>query len=234
MDWSLGINKRGKPKVKKTLSTPLLTALGILAIFSVPVSANTWMIGDNDGYGTGIADNADHNFNGSTANYDGRSAAEMSATDGAQYTDTYSTTHPGYGPQPGTIATFTFTGLGSGWTEGSMWFDMADFQASTFGAVITTYNGIVQNWAFNDGFPTTNVRYFDLEQDVIDSINLLGSLTVVIDRNNSVDFYGFDYALLSNKIGADTEIPNIPVPAAAWLFGSGLLGLIGFARRKKA
>ncbi|NOQ89498.1 MAG: VPLPA-CTERM sorting domain-containing protein, partial [Gammaproteobacteria bacterium] len=26
----------------------------------------------------------------------------------------------------------------------------------------------------------------------------------------------------------------VPVPAAVWLFGSGLIGLIGFARRKKA
>ena len=26
----------------------------------------------------------------------------------------------------------------------------------------------------------------------------------------------------------------VPVPAAVWLFGSGLLGLIGMARRKKA
>ena len=26
----------------------------------------------------------------------------------------------------------------------------------------------------------------------------------------------------------------VPIPAAAWLFGSGLIGLIGFARRKKA
>ena len=26
----------------------------------------------------------------------------------------------------------------------------------------------------------------------------------------------------------------VPVPAAAWLFGSGLLGLVGIARRKKA
>ena len=26
----------------------------------------------------------------------------------------------------------------------------------------------------------------------------------------------------------------IPVPAAVWLFGSGLLGLVGVARRKKA
>jgi hypothetical protein len=30
------------------------------------------------------------------------------------------------------------------------------------------------------------------------------------------------------------EISQVPVPAAAWLFGSGLLGMIGTARRKKA
>ncbi|MEZ5540851.1 MAG: VPLPA-CTERM sorting domain-containing protein [Pseudomonadota bacterium] len=26
---------------------------------------------------------------------------------------------------------------------------------------------------------------------------------------------------------------HVPVPAAAWLFGSGLLGLLGVARRKR-
>lgn len=31
---------------------------------------------------------------------------------------------------------------------------------------------------------------------------------------------------------ASVEVSAIPVPAAAWLFGSGLIGLIGFARRK--
>lgn len=30
------------------------------------------------------------------------------------------------------------------------------------------------------------------------------------------------------------EVSAVPLPAAAWLFGSGLLGLIGMARRKKA
>jgi len=30
------------------------------------------------------------------------------------------------------------------------------------------------------------------------------------------------------------EVSAVPVPAAAWLFGSGLIGLIGFAKRKKA
>jgi hypothetical protein len=31
-----------------------------------------------------------------------------------------------------------------------------------------------------------------------------------------------------------TNISSVPVPAAAWLFGSGLLGLVGVARRKKS
>ena len=32
----------------------------------------------------------------------------------------------------------------------------------------------------------------------------------------------------------DGDVAAVPVPAAVWLFGSGLLGLIGVARRKKA
>ena len=31
-----------------------------------------------------------------------------------------------------------------------------------------------------------------------------------------------------------TSVTPVPVPAAVWLFGSGLLGLVGVARRKKA
>ena len=29
-----------------------------------------------------------------------------------------------------------------------------------------------------------------------------------------------------------TPVSSVPVPAAVWLFGSGLLGLVGLARRK--
>ena len=39
-------------------------------------------------------------------------------------------------------------------------------------------------------------------------------------------------AFLSGS-GFVTGTPAVPIPAAAWLFGSGLLGLIGIARRKK-
>ena len=46
-------------------------------------------------------------------------------------------------------------------------------------------------------------------------------------------------SLLNPEFGAAsvavTEIPvsAVPIPAAIWLFGSGLIGLIGFAKRKK-
>lgn len=206
-----------------------LLLLSLLAAAMGPASATVWRIGDDDGYGKGIADNANHDFVAPI--WDGRSAAEMAATDGAQYTDTYSTTHPGYSPQAGTVATFTFTGLGNSWTVGSMWFDLADFQASTFGAAIVTYNGIVQNWAFNDGYPSTKIHAFDLTADVLASINGTGSLIITIDRNNSGDFYGFDYALLSDRRADDGQ--DVPEPASFLLFGAALAGLVGVRRRKQ-
>ncbi|MDJ0918404.1 MAG: PEP-CTERM sorting domain-containing protein [Woeseiaceae bacterium] len=221
------------------MKTRVLFAI-LFTLAAAPAWSDVIIIGDNDGYGAGVPDNGNHPFN---AGYDGRSDDEKAATNGAQFTDTYSTAHPGFGPQPGEVATFIFENLGTGWTEGSMWFDMADFQASTFGPLITTYNGIEQNWAFNDGFRTTVVRFFDLQQDVLDSINALGSLTVQITRAGSGDFYGIDYALLSNRLAEDTDPNNDPIlkpgdPVAVsepgtlgiLVMGLGLL-LVGWRRR---
>ena len=54
-----------------------------------------------------------------------------------------------------------------------------------------------------------------------------GTYTGNISGNAPYSFHGD--ALLTI-----TEINAVPIPAAVWLFGSGLIGLVGFARRKKA
>ena len=49
---------------------------------------------------------------------------------------------------------------------------------------------------------------------------------------NTLDLDGVDD--LENKSLRFFDVTIVPVPAAVWLFGSGLIGLIGIARRKKA
>jgi hypothetical protein len=208
----------------------LLFTAALIAVAS-QASATSWMIGDNDGYGMGICDGCDHPFNGSTANYDGRSAAEKAASDGAQFTDTYSTAHSGYGPQSGKVATFTFSGLGNTWTAGHLEIDMADFQASTYGQVITTFNGIVQDFGYNDGFPHTVIHEYTLDAAVLASINTSHQLVINIDRNNSGDFYGFDYLKL-NDFPITAAVPE-PETYAMMLAGLGLMGAVARRRSKK-
>ena len=47
------------------------------------------------------------------------------------------------------------------------------------------------------------------------------------------DFAGFEASDFEIGFADPVALAAVPVPAAVWLFGSGLLGLIGIARRKK-
>lgn len=51
----------------------------------------------------------------------------------------------------------------------------------------------------------------------------------------SVSFAGVADQIVFDDVtfGSETPGPVIPIPAAVWLFGSGLIGLVGMARRKK-
>jgi hypothetical protein len=44
----------------------------------------------------------------------------------------------------------------------------------------------------------------------------------------------YAYNVDGGAIGNDIRLTAVPVPAAAWLFGTGLLGFVGAARKRKA
>ncbi len=75
--------------------------------------------------------------------------------------------------------------------------------------------------------------------DNLDNSTTLSDFTIasiMLGINDTIDFvvgaggngYAWDHTQLEATISA------VPIPAAAWLFGSGLLGLIGYSKRKQA
>ena len=59
---------------------------------------------------------------------------------------------------------------------------------------------------------------------------------MVNSGNVGADWAAFDGTPYTEKfnITLNGTAAVVPVPAAVWLFGSGLLGLVGVARRKKS
>ena len=76
---------------------------------------------------------------------------------------------------------------------------------------------------------------FDLGASWFDEIAAGLMVQILIDQNNT-NFWGVSLAKSVLSIdGAPLPDPNpnpVPLPAAVWLFGTALLGLVGFGRRK--
>jgi len=75
------------------------------------------------------------------------------------------------------------------------------------------------------GFRTTNIQCIseiDIFANCTDSESVYLDVAFIDDLNID-DFTAFK----------GSAVTTIPVPAAAWLFGSGLLGMVSFARRRK-
>lgn len=99
----------------------------------------------------------------------------------------------------------------------------------------TLFNGVIDTWSYDAGF----ISLFsarggggistDLSTFVGEALNqayTFGELTLNIGDS----IHSADLLLAGPDRGLNP--PEVPVPAAAWLFGSGLLGLMGVARRK--
>jgi hypothetical protein len=111
-------------------------------------------------------------------------------------------------------------------------------------------NGIeASDWSLGDDeVGTVNialVSYLDYELDAAffaaqSNDFVLATLTFDADAESDLDGITLSYVDLSDEYGdaipfnvSGTDINVVPVPAAAWLLGSGLIGLAGLRRRNR-
>lgn len=98
-----------------------------------------------------------------------------------------------------------------------------------------TYNNLLVTM-FQDNI---HVGQVNMECDYLDNLCTMLDAVSVPDRGPlNINDQHFTYLGIVNDeffsaVASDAVNP-VPIPAAAWLFSSGLLGLIGIARRKKA
>ena len=80
---------------------------------------------------------------------------------------------------------------------------------------------------------TLSFSISDVDGDTIYSYAMGSMLKPDADEFFATHIAGFDYVdgISSAKFGGALQV--VAVPASVWLFGSGLLGLVGVARRKK-
>lgn len=83
-----------------------------------------------------------------------------------------------------------------------------------------------------------NVFAFDISNNIVDSLltttgdgDSAGPITLVGNgiRRLLIQDPGNNFAAIDN---VNIEVSAVPLPAAAWLFGSALLGFIGFTKRR--
>jgi hypothetical protein len=86
------------------------------------------------------------------------------------------------------------------------------------------WNGI--ETTFDGSLATITCETTACAHNEVFSLNYNG----VVSQDNPAGFAGMSYGLHLEG----TIVSAVPLPSAVWLFGSGLIGLVGVARRKKA
>ena len=68
--------------------------------------------------------------------------------------------------------------------------------------------------------------------DALTALSHAQSSMFTLSNSGVVSFWLSKTTLLDNRGGMSLSVNAVPIPAAVWLFGSGIIGLIGIARRK--
>ena len=140
-----------------------------------------------------------------------------------------------------TIGTLLFT-AGSSWASTDVYEKVKLYQAAAIFADVFEITSAVSNMTTLTDFEFT-APMISTGMDITTTTDKLGSLLApgsfnfdAMPVNYFVSFFGFA-DVSAPKLGQyGIEISQVPaakpVPAAVWLFGSGLIGLVGMTRRK--
>ena len=101
--------------------------------------------------------------------------------------------------------------------------------------------GLTENWfaGVMDGDPAHYENTFLFGNGYVQGFDLGTAAPFFVSRSNLLPTIPYSTEQLFDwNLSADGSLtygaPAVPVPAAVWLFGSGLIGLVGVARRRKA
>jgi len=102
----------------------------------------------------------------------------------------------------------------------------ANVESNSFDAGPLTVQGALTEWSAGSMISLGDTPGWATDTDVdLDITNTLSATTSAPGEQSRVQ----------KKLGGvGIQITAVPVPAAVWLFGSGLVGLLGWARRKTA
>jgi hypothetical protein len=198
---------------------------GLFASLAIAIAGTAWadpidlFVGDNDGYGVGTPDNAPHD----AILYDNRSAAEIAATNGAQFTDrSLSIIDPANTPFTAVFA------LAGDLTSGSVTIDANGIQADLVPQIEVFFNGLLQANVLNLALGAfgTQLVTVPITAAVLAAGAGTGQFIVSFGANPS-DIVGFDFIRLTG----DVTSTKVPEPGTLLLLGAAALAL-GWHRRQ--
>lgn len=115
-------------------------------------------------------------------------------------------------------------------TDGANFDDVFAYTAALNGSPNTPWSGTGTRNAFYTFAPDLSSLSAQLSNQALVIFRLVDSSTSAI---NGLPVAGGGTDRVDNVIVAGTAVSQVPLPAAAWLFGSGLLGLARIGRRRK-
>ncbi len=106
---------------------------------------------------------------------------------------------------------------------------MTYYVGATLYSGTVTQPGQIPNSTDFDSFASING---DVPVTINPYINYLGN-AYATSSSNALVLPNLSYSEAAYTIGANIDVTPTPIPAAAWLLGSGLLGLVGMRRRQQ-